>query len=74
MWRGLSSSNRNGKQKILKTVVHFVTSLNDCDVPNFHIRVLACENIRFSSLFFDEDVSRNVLGGEQRGETDVFAG
>ena len=57
-----------------KTVVHFVTSLHDCDVPNFHIRVLACENIRFSSFFFDEDVSRNVLGGEDRGETDVFAG
>ena len=41
-----------------KTVVHFVTSLHDCDVPNFHIRVLACENIRFSSFFFDEDVSK----------------
>ena len=73
MWRGLSSSNMNGKQKI-KTVVHFVTSLYGCDVPNFHIRVLACENIRFSSFFFDEDVSWNVLGGEERGETEVFAG
>ena len=31
--------------------------------------VLACENIRFSSLFAAGDVS-----GEERGETDVFAG
>ena len=31
---------------------------------------LACENIRFSSLFAAEDVSR----GEEPGETDVFAG
>ena len=29
-------------------------------------RILACENIRFSSLFVAED--------EERGETDVFAG
>ena len=37
--------------------------------------VLACENIRFSSLFVAEDVSRgNVLSDEERGETDVFAG
>ena len=34
---------------------------------------LACENIRFSSLFVAEDVSR-VLSDEERGETDVFAG
>ena len=39
---------------------------------------LACENIRFSSLFADGNVSRggtsrNVPGGEERGETDVFA-
>ena len=37
--------------------------------------LLACENIRFSSLFIAEDVSRgNVLSDEERGETDVFAG
>ena len=30
---------------------------------------VACENIRFSSLFADGDVSR-----EERGETDVFVG
>ena len=53
---------------------------------------LACENIPFSSLFVDGDVSRggtsatqrqkfhidetkrNFPGGEERGETDVFAG
>ena len=35
---------------------------------------LACENIRFSSLFAAGDVSRNVPSGEERGETDVFAG
>ena len=38
---------------------------------------LACENIRFSSLFVAGDVSRggkNVPSGEERGETDVFAG
>ena len=36
--------------------------------------MLACENIRFSSLFAAGDVSRNVAIGEERGETDVFAG
>ena len=37
---------------------------------------VACENIRFSSLFAAGDVSRggNVPGGEERGEMDVFAG
>ena len=30
---------------------------------------VACENIRFSSLF-----ARNIPSGEERGETDVFAG
>ena len=40
---------------------------------------LACENIRFSSLFVAGDVScgssaRNVPSSEERGETDVFAG
>ena len=47
------------------------------------MNAIACENIRFSSLFADGDVSRggmsrssspNVPGGEERGETDVFAG
>ena len=38
--------------------------------------VVACENIRFSSLFAAGDVSsaRNVSSGEERGETNVFAG
>ena len=40
--------------------------------------ILACENILFSSLFANRDVSRssarNVPSGEERGETDVFAG
>ena len=39
---------------------------------------ISCENIPFPSLFADGDVSRsssrNVPGGEERGETDVFAG
>ena len=37
---------------------------------------LACENIRFSSLFAAGDVSsaRNVPSDEERGETDVSAG
>ena len=40
---------------------------------------LDCENIRFSLLFAAGDVSRRsssrtVLSGEERGETDVFAG
>ena len=45
-------------------------------VPDY----LACKNIRFSSLFAAGDVSRggtetrNVPRGEERGETDVFAG
>ena len=41
--------------------------------------IIACENIRFPSFFADGDVSRapssrNVPSGEERGETDVFAG
>ena len=38
--------------------------------------LLACENIRFSLLFVDGDVSRggNVPDGKERGETEVFAG
>ena len=38
--------------------------------------MIACENIRFSSLFAAGDVSRNVRNvpsGEERGEMDVFA-
>ena len=39
---------------------------------------VACENIRFSSLIAAGDVwrscERNVPSGEERGETDVFAG
>ena len=39
---------------------------------------LACENIRFSSLFVDGDVSRGGTAATQRQkfhtETDVFAG
>ena len=35
---------------------------------------IACENIRFSSLFVAGDVSRNGPSDEERGETDVFAG
>ena len=45
------------------------------------VNTLACENIRFSSLFVAEDgfarrneTARNVLSDEERGETDVFAG
>ena len=37
-------------------------------------KTIACENIHFSSLFTAGDVSRNVPSGEERGETDVFAG
>ena len=52
--------------------VHFFFSLKLCAYENR----LACENIRFSSLFAIEDVSssRNIPSGEERGETDVFAG
>ena len=35
---------------------------------------IACENIRFSSLFAARSSARNVPSGEERGETDVFAG
>ena len=38
---------------------------------------LACENIRFSSLFAAGDVSRggtNVPSDKEQGKTDVFAG
>ena len=34
-----------------------------------HVAVIACENIRFSSLFAAGDVSH-----VERGETDVFVG
>ena len=37
-------------------------------------QTIACENIHFSSLFAAGDVSRNVPSGEEREETDVFAG
>ena len=37
-------------------------------------KTIAYENIRFSSLFAAGDVSRNVPSGEERGETDLFAG
>ena len=44
-------------------------------IKHMAVKKLAWENIRFSSLFADGDVSsRNVPGGEERGETDVFAG
>ena len=38
------------------------------------MKKIACENIRFSSLFAAVDVSRNVPSGKERGERDVFAG
>ena len=41
-------------------------------VPKRDLIEVACENIRFSSLFVAKDVSRE--GNETRGETDVFAG
>ena len=41
-----------------------------CFKWNDSFSCLACENIRFSSLFVAED----VLSDEERGETDVFAG
>ena len=37
-------------------------------------QTMAYENIHFSSLFTAGEVSRNVPSGEERGETDVFAG
>ena len=37
-------------------------------------KTIAYENISFFSLFAAGDVSRNVLSGEERGETDLFAG
>ena len=42
----------------------------------FLLAVVACDNIRFYSLFAAGDVSRggNVPSGEERRETDVFAG
>ena len=44
----------------------------------FPIWTLACENIRFSSLFAAGGVSlareTSLCSGEERGETDIFAG
>ena len=42
----------------------------------YHVRTsLACENIRFSSLFAAGEVSRGKkTRDEERGETDVFVG
>ena len=37
-------------------------------------QTIACENIQYSSLCAAGDVSRSVPSGEERGETDVFAG
>ena len=60
--------------------VHFITSVNCLLVSVTFVcwtskaGLIACENIRFSSLFAARDVSRNVPSGEERGETDVFAG
>ena len=56
------------KQRIL-CCRKFVTMFGSSD-----LFTLACENIRFSSLFAAGDVSRNVPSGEERGETDVSAG
>jgi len=41
-----------------------------------HGVLIACENNRFSSLFAAGDVSRGGTfpSGEERGETDLFAG
>ena len=38
------------------------------------IKFNSLRNIRFSWLFATRNVSRNVPSGEERGETDVFAG
>ena len=54
-----------------------------CSCKSISLGRVACENIRFSSLFATGDVSRgvtwcssarNVPSYEERGETDVFAG
>ena len=44
---------------------------------HFFVHFLACENIRFSVLFASSQLRRfvrNVPSGEERGETDLFAG
>ena len=63
-----------------KTEHFFELSLSICiffgvfSILKYKTLVLACENIRFSSLFAAVDVSRGVPSGEERGETDLFAG
>ena len=55
-------------------VFHLIMQLASLTLIHWTLIYLACENIRFSSLFAAGDFSRNVPSGEERGETDVFAG
>ena len=88
--RYLSSSLRSSslpvRYVLLLSVNHLKYFLNPTRKKNILIyfslfyaspsKGVACENIRFSSLFAAGDVSspRNVPSGKERGETDVFAG
>ena len=53
---------------------HLIMQLASLTLIHWTLIYPACENIRFSSLFAAGDFSRNVPSGEERGETDVFAG
>ena len=63
MWR--KTENRSDPTQDLKLNWH----AEDIIETYFNEKTIACENIRFSLLFADGDVSL-----EERGETDVFAG
>ena len=58
-----------------QTLLDLIHDKNSIFAPSKTETHLACENIRFSSLFAAGDVSaRNVPSDKERGETDVFAG
>ena len=71
-------ANSNNKQTHLFCLVSTFSQSNNLDNPGYPFLAsgrLARENSRFTSLFAAGDVSsRNVLSGEERGETAVFAG
>ena len=60
---------------LLSTIYPSALVIISLPTTTFH---LSCENIRFSSLLVAGDVSRGgktrLPSGEERGETDVFAG
>ena len=73
---GREGANKRALVLIFKRnyCIHFSTFIVK-EGLTISVGLVACENILFSSLFAAGDVLRgNVPSGEERGETDVFAG